>query len=142
MGMQPGRALGQSGAEIIKARSYGLQPFVPLTDGTVYMPFGGGLSSCGLNARVVRQTDDLLERARTLQLHYQQNADQLCAELEALTGRRLEQLHLKVILIGADRDLLVVESQLNMGLLRPGQQPPAASYRLVGSPPVGNERAL
>ncbi|MFO0578924.1 MAG: hypothetical protein U1A78_33390 [Polyangia bacterium] len=111
-----------SASAIVEARRRGLQPLIPLSDGTIYMPFGGGVSTCGLNSRIVRQTDSLLELARNLQHFCHQEAEQIRAGIEAQTGRHLEQLHLKVMWVEAD--LLIVESQVNIGILRPGQLPP------------------
>lgn len=115
---------GPSSSEIVEARSRGLQPLVTVSDGSVHMPFGGGISTSGLNLRIGLETDDLLDRARRYERLCRQEADGIRAVIEAQTGRRLEKLQLKVMWI--DADLIVVETQVNIGIWMPGQQPPRA----------------
>lgn len=103
-----------SSAEIVQGRKMGLQPLIPLADGTIYGPFGGGISTCGLNSKIVRQAADLLSQARALENICRENVEQIHQGLEATTGRKLDRLVFGLLL--TQTELIVVETQTNIGI--------------------------
>lgn len=99
-----------SSEEIVQARKMGLQPLVPLSDGTMYGPFGGGISTCGLNLAVAHRTSDLLSQIQTLQQECVENRLQIRAKLKSLlSDRQLDRLQLRMIV--TQHELVIVEVQ-------------------------------
>lgn len=86
----PGRGDRLTAAQIREARRAGLQPLFPLSDGHVYLPRGGGLTTAGgSSARAVDRTHLLLRRARDHENYVRQNASGFAAQLG------LSELHLR-----------------------------------------------
>jgi hypothetical protein len=75
--------------EIDSALRNGLQPLFPLSDGVVYAPMGGGVTSArGSSARAVSLTHRLLRRARDREKQCRGSADRI-ARAFGLTELRL-----------------------------------------------------
>jgi hypothetical protein len=76
-------------------RSKHANVMVSATDGTLYFPPGGGITSSGMSPNVLSASDDILDRLQERQKWCKANGQLLAQQVERATGRRPEAFRLR-----------------------------------------------
>jgi len=97
------------------------------SDGTIYLPPGGGATTAGLGSQVVSAADHLLEKALAAEKWSQENAEWFRDAIAKKTGKHLDELHFTFQLHEPEN---ILETQSKTLYRLPFEEPTRASVQL------------
>lgn len=89
-------------AERDERRRSGITSYIPLSNGSLYAPMGGGVASNGWSLRVIQKADDLIRLAGKNEADFRTHADRIRDRLREATGIDLPVLRPKISIDDSD----------------------------------------